>query len=217
MDLLSTEILFMIFKHLTPKEGYALGRVCHRYHSIYVEEFVKLKPKEYIFYYAPNHRNVELYEFLEIRYTQKKIKVIFDKRYSTCDKCVLLKNERCKDEENHKCEYSFLKFDREGRLSCVNPRTRRGRVFAIEKMRVVDLFKSVCQKCVNLKLCKSCSVIDGNCGIARCARSILPMNFNLWSFKGANYTHYHDLCEECFDGISKNIMVNLFVNNVFPE
>ena len=217
MDLLSTEILFEIFSYLTPREGYALGQMCREYYLIYVEKFIRLKPNEYIFYRASNPRDVEIYEFLKIKSTLKSHRVIFDKKYSTCEECILFRNVTCKNEANHKSVIKYLKFDREGELSCKHPIIEKGRVFAIKKTRIIDLYKSICQRCGNLKLCKSCSVIDGNCGITRCSRNALPVNFNLWSFKGMNYTHYHNLCRGCFNNISKNITVNLFVNNTFPE
>jgi hypothetical protein len=203
------ELLLNIYEKL-PFDGKTkfkfLNKDLYNFHKDRVKKIKNyLNPEIHVFC---AHDHIEEFEFVEVRNTLERVKITFHKKHSTCEDCILMRNGRCKNEDNHKNQIRYLKFDDTG-MRCVHPKLRSEYVYAIARAEVKDLFKSTCVKCRMLKHCTSCSIIDGNCGIEECERSLLPMSFDLRSFRGINFLHYHNLCRECFNGIPKNVVINL--------
>ena len=145
--------------------------------------------------------------------TKKNRYVCFNKKYSKCQKC-RVSNVDCEFEDKHKSKRRRLNISKNG-FYCRGPKSNK-MVYSIKKHEYNVLFKTICQKCQMLKLCESITAIDGNCGISACSRNILKINSNLiFCYNGAYNIHYHDICKECYDGISRNISINLCVNDTF--
>lgn len=209
----STEIMYMIFSLLNPRERFCLGRTCRRFYLIYHNEYIVINPKKYIFYRRNNDAKIDLFEFTEIKVTSKTKKIIFHKKHTTCDQCILKDN--CDEMDSHKPIIKHLKMNDLGMICCGSPRTGgRKYVHAIERSKVQDLYKDECEKCNLMKICKKCYVIDGKCRVSRCPRrhTLLGNIFDVWSFESKHYIHRHRLCCECFKGIDKNVSINLQIS-----
>src|SRR5438552_18099304 len=108
------EIIFMIISHMNRKDGFLFGLTCHMIYNAYVKKFIMLNPEKYIFYTFTDYsrRHVQLYEFDEIRKTSYRWKVMFNKKYSTCEKCQIIGNVKCSDQTRHKSRHRYLKLSK---------------------------------------------------------------------------------------------------------
>src|SRR5271169_1081808 len=97
------ELLFEIYENLPfdgKKKFKFLNKEFYNYHKNCVKKMKNYwNPKNHFFYRGYDHKRVEQFEFVDVKNTSKKVKVVFHKKHSTCDDCILLRNERCKKED----------------------------------------------------------------------------------------------------------------------